>query len=147
MEASFFLKNIIIFNKPNFYTMKKSIALLMLFAIGFCMNATAQKAINSVHFYDIKNADMEKTYVASLKEINAIIAEMGYPKNYYSYLKLADSDTTKTYRNCTIGHWTSEQDYKAIHDHPKFKAWANKNKDINAVFVADQLYRKFYAAD
>ena len=57
------------------------------------------------------------------------------------------TDTTKTYRNCTIGHWTSEEDYKTIHDHPKFKAWANKNKDNNAVFITGQLYRKFYAAD
>lgn len=127
--------------------MKKNLFLVMLFAIGFSMNATAQKAINSVHFYDVKNTEMEKTYVASLKEINTIMAEIGFPKNYYSYFKLAASDTTKTYRNCTIGHWTSEEDYKTIHDHPKFKAWANKNKDNNAVFITGQLYRKFYAAD
>jgi hypothetical protein len=127
--------------------MKKTIFLVMLLAIGFSMTATAQKGINSVHFYDVKNAEMEKTYVASLKEINIIMAEIGFPKNYYSYFKLAASDTTKTYRNCTIGHWTSEEDYKTIHDHPKFKAWANKNKDNNAVFITGQLYRKFYAAD
>jgi hypothetical protein len=35
-------------------------------AIGFNTTASAQKAINSVHFYDVKNADMEKTYIASL---------------------------------------------------------------------------------
>jgi hypothetical protein len=127
--------------------MKKIIFLLMLGAIGFNTTASAQKAIISVHFYDVKDAEMEKTYVASLKEINTIIAEMGFPKNYYSYFKLAASDTTKTYRNCTIGHWTSEEDYKTIHDHPKFKAWYNKYKDTNAVFIAGQLYRKMYAAD
>ena len=119
----------------------------MICAIGFNINATAQKAINSVHFYDIKNAEMEKTYKASLKEINSIIVEIGYPKNYYSFLKLAESDTSKTYRNCTIGHWASEQEYKIIHDHPKFKAWAAKYKDINAVYITDQLYRKFYVTD
>ena len=127
--------------------MKKIILPLMLCAIGFNMNATAQKAINSVHFYDIKNAEMEKTYVASLKEINTIMIEIGYPKNYYSFLKLAESDTAKIYRNCTIGHWVSEQEYKIIHEHPKFKAWATKYKDINAVYIKDQLYRKFYSAD
>ena len=127
--------------------MKKIIFLLMLGTIGFNMTATAQKAINSIHFYDVKNADMEKTYIASLKEINAIMAEMGFPKNYYSHFKLDASDTTKTYRNCTIGHWTSEKDYKTIHDHPKFKAWANKNKENNGVYITGQLYRKFYDAD
>lgn len=127
--------------------MKKIIFLFMVGIIGLNMNASAQNAINSVHFYDVKNAAMEKTYIASLKEINAIMVEIGFPKNYYSHFKLADSDTTKTYRNCTIGHWNSEKEYKAIHDHPKFKAWFEKNKDNNAVFIDGQLYRKFYAAD
>jgi hypothetical protein len=127
--------------------MKKIIFLFTLSLIGFNLTASAQQEINSVHFYDVKNAAMEKTYVASLKEINAIMSEIGFPKNYYSYFKLAASDTTKTYRNCTIGHWTSEKDYKTIHDHPKFKAWATKNKDNNAVFITGQLYRKFYSAD
>lgn len=127
--------------------MKKIVPLLMVAAIGLNLTVAAQKAINSVHFYDIKNEAMEKTYIASLKEINAIMAEMGFPKNYYSYMKLDAGDTTKTYRNCTIGHWTSEQDYKTIHDHPKFKAWAEKNRDNNAVFITGQLYRRFYMVD
>lgn len=127
--------------------MKKIIFLLMIGAMGLSMTATAQKAINSVHFYDVKNAAVEKTYIASLKEINAIMIEIGFPNNYYTYMKLNESDTTSTYRSCTIGHWTSEQAYKAIHDHPKFKAWGAKNKDNNAVFITGQLYRKMYAVD
>ena len=127
--------------------MKKIIFLLMTAVIGFNLTASAQKAINSVHFYDVKNAAMEKTYIASLKEINAIMVEIGFPNNYYSYLKLSESDTTSSYRNCTIGHWTSEQAYKAIHDNAKYKAWGAKNKDNNGVFITGQLYRKFYAAD
>ena len=125
----------------------KKILFLVVLGLSLGRTASAQNAINSVHFYDVKNADMEKTYIASLKEINKIMAEIGFPKNYYSYFKLAASDTTSTYRNCTIGHWASEEEYKTIHDHPKFKAWANKNKDYNAVFITGQLYRKFYAAD
>ncbi len=124
--------------------MKKFIILFIL-SLGISRAASAQNAINSVHFYDVKNADMEKIYIASLKEINAIMAEMGYPKNYYTHLKLAASDTTSKYRSCTIGHWSSEAEYKLIHDHPKFKAWSEKNKGTNAVFITGQLYRKFYA--
>jgi hypothetical protein len=67
---------------------------------------------------------------------DAIMKEIGFPKNYYSYSKLAASDTNSIYRNCTIGHWNSEADYKAIHDHPKFKAWSEKNKGNNAVFIS-----------
>ena len=127
--------------------MKKTIFLLMMAVIGFNLTASAQKAINSVHFYDVKNAAVEKTYIASLKEINAIMIEIGFPNNYYTYMKVNESDTTSTYRSCTIGHWTSEQDYKAIHDNAKYKAWGAKNKDNNAVFITGQLYRKFYTVD
>ena len=127
--------------------MKKIIFLLMIAVIGFNLTASAQKAINSVHFYDVKNAAVEKTYIASIKEINAIMIEIGFPNNYYTYMKVNESDTTSTYRSCTIGHWTSEQDYKAIHDNAKYKAWGTKNKDNNAVFITGQLYRKFYTVD
>ena len=127
--------------------MKKTIFLLMIAVIGFNLTASAQKAINSVHFYDVKNAALEKTYIASLKEVNAIMIEIGFPNNYYTYMKLNQSDTTSTYRSCTIGHWTSDQAYKAIHDNAKFKAWGAKNKDNNGVFVTGQLYRKFYTLD
>ena len=125
--------------------MKKIIFLFILGSIGFSMTAAAQKAISSVHFFDIKDGAMEKNYIASLKEINAIIKEIGFPNNYYRYSKLAASDTNSIYRNCTIGHWTSEKDYKTIHDHPKFKAWSTKNKDV--LLMSNQLYRRFYAAD
>ena len=127
--------------------MKKIIFLLMIAVIGFNLTASAQKAINSVHFYDVKNDAVEKTYIASLKEINAIMIEIGFPNNYYTYMKVNESDTTSTYRSCTIGHWTSEQDYKAIHDNAKYKAWGAKNKDNNGVFIAGQMYRKFYTVD
>lgn len=125
--------------------MKKYSLLLIICIVSLSTKATAQKEITSIHFYDVKNAEMEKNYLASLKEVNAIMTEIGFPKNYYSYYKLDANDTTKTYRNCTIGHWTSQQDYKTIHDHPKFKAWMEKYKEINAVYISGQLYRKFYS--
>jgi len=119
----------------------------MLAALAFSLSVSAQKSITTVHFYEVKNAAMEKSYIANLKEINAIMIEIGYPNNYYSYMKTSSSDTTSTYKNCTIGHWTSDEAYKAIHEHPKFKAWGAKNKDNNAVFITGQLYRKFYNED
>jgi hypothetical protein len=127
--------------------MKKKQVLFMLAALAFSLSVSAQKSITTVHFYEVKNAAMEKSYIASLKEINAIMIEIGYPNNYYSYMKTSSSDTTSTYKNCTIGHWTSDEAYKAIHEHPKFKAWGSKNKDNNAVFITGQLYRKFYNED
>lgn len=137
---------ILLITKSN-TVMKRKLILSMFAALAFSLSVSAQKSITTVHFYDVKNAAMEKTYIASLKEINAIMSEIGYPNNYYSYMKISPSDTTSTFKNCTIGHWTSEEAYKLIHEHPKFKAWGTKNKDNNAVFITGQLYRRFYNED
>jgi hypothetical protein len=126
--------------------MKKSM-LSLLAVLAFSFSVSAQKTITTVHFYDVKSAAMEQNYLGSLREINAIMKEIGFPNNYYSYMKLSASDTTSTYRSCTIGHWTSDDAYKQIHEHPKFKAWATKNKDNNAVYISGQLYRRFYNED
>ena len=40
--------------------------------------------------------------------------------------------------------WTKNSETK-IHDNPKFKAWANQNKDI--LLMSNQLYRRFYDVD
>jgi len=63
--------------------MKKIIFLLMISAMGLNISASAQKAITTEHYYDVKNAGMEKAYIASLKEVNAIMIEIGYPNNLY----------------------------------------------------------------
>ena len=123
--------------------MKKNALLFFVFVIAFQINVNAQTEITTVHLYDITNAETVKNYKESLSKINKIIAEIGYPKNYYSFLKVSDSDKAENYKYATIGHWTSEADYTAIHENAKFKAWSEENKK-NAVFVKDQLYRKLY---
>ena len=81
--------------------MKKSL-LGLLAVLAFSYTVSAQKSITTVHFYDVKNATMEQNYLGSLREINAIMKEIGFPNNYYSYMKLSASDTTVPYvRACS----------------------------------------------
>lgn len=122
----------------------KKIALILFFVVvAFQINVKAQTEVTTVHMYDITNNETVKNYKESLAKINQIMTEIGYPNNYYTFLKVSDSDKSENYKYATIGHWTSEADYVAIHDHAKFKAWSEENKK-NAVFVKDQLYRKLY---
>lgn len=123
--------------------MKKITILFVLFFIAFQINAKAQKEITTVHLYDITSKEVLKSYTESINNINKIIAEIGYPKNYYSFLTVGENDKSENYKYCTIGHWTSDAAYVAIHENAKFKAWSEENKK-NAVFVNDQLYRKMY---
>lgn len=123
--------------------MKKVISLILVWMVAFQMNVKAQTGITTVHLYDITGAENVKAYGASIDEVNKLMTEIGYPNNYYSFLTIASTDKSENYKYCTIGHWTSEAVYVAIHEHPKFKAWAEANKK-NAVYVKDQLYRKLY---
>jgi hypothetical protein len=123
--------------------MKKITLLFFVFVVAFQINVNAQTEITTVHLYDITNAETVKNYKESLSRINKIMIEIGYPNNYYSFLKVSDSDKAENYKYSTIGHWTSEAAYVAIHENAKFKAWSEENKK-NAVFVKDQLYRKLY---
>lgn len=123
--------------------MKKIISLAVLLFAVFQMNANAQTGVTSVHLYDITNAETVKNYAESIKQVNQLMIEIGYPNNYYSFLTIGEGDKSENYKYCTIGHWTSEAVYVAIHENAKFKAWAEANKK-NAVYVKDQLYRKMY---
>ncbi len=116
---------------------------MIAFFVAFQINANAQNEITTVHLYDITNAETIKNYKESVIKVNQIMKEIGYPKNYYSFLTISESDKSENYKFATIGHWTSEADYKAIHENAKYKAWSEENKK-NAVYVKDQLYRKLY---
>lgn len=122
----------------------KKITLLFLFLVfAFQINVNAQTEITTVHLYDITNAETIKNYKESVIKVNQIMIEIGYPNNYYTFLKVSDSDKAENYKFATVGHWTSEAAYAAIHENAKYKAWSEENKK-NAVFVKDQLYRKLY---
>ena len=123
--------------------MKKITTFFIIFFLVFQINVNAQKEITTVHLYDITNAETVKNYQESVKKVNQIMVEIGYPKNYYTFLSVSDSDKSENYKYATIGHWTSDADYVAIHENANFKAWSEENKK-NAVYVKDQLYRKLY---
>ena len=126
--------------------MKKITTFFILFFLVFQINVNAQKEITTVHLYDITNPETVKNYKESIIKVNQIIAEIGYPKNYYTFLSVNDSDKSENYKYATIGHWASDADYIAIHENAKYKAWSEENKK-NAVYVKDQLYRKLYKVE
>ena len=126
--------------------MKKFATFFILFFLVFQINVNAQKEITTVHLYDITNAETVKNYKESITKVNQIIAEIGYPKNYYTFLSVSVSDKSENYKYATIGHWASDADYIAIHENAKYKVWSEENKK-NAVYVKDQLYRKLYRVE
>jgi hypothetical protein len=127
----------------NNYQIKKIIFLLLIATIGFQFISSAQKTeINSVHLFDL-DAQLEQRYLDYMKKLNKVIKDIGYPKNYYSILKVKADDKSEGYRYCEIGHWTDEAAYKAVHANAKFLAlWEEEKK--SAIYINQQLYRRYY---
>jgi hypothetical protein len=80
--------------------MKKIILFLFLGIVGFQLITSAQTKITSVHLFDLKDAKEEKNYIESMKSLNALIKEIGYPNNYYSFSKVKEDDKS------TINRWS-----------------------------------------
>jgi heme-degrading monooxygenase HmoA len=127
--------------------MKKIIVFLFVGIIGLQFTTSAQTKITSVHLFDLKDAAAEKSYLESVKAVNALIKEIGYPNNYYSFSKVKDDDKSTNNRYCTMGHWVSEEAYKAIHENAKFIAWSEKDKKNGGGMVREEIYRRLYTID
>ena len=127
--------------------MKKIILFLFLGIVGFQLSTSAQSKITSVHLFDLKDAKEEKNYMESMKSLNALIKEIGYPNNYYSFSKVKEDDKSTNNRYCTMGHWASEEAYKAIHENAKFKAWTEADKKNGVGTVREEIYRRLYSID
>ncbi len=125
--------------------MKKIIVFLFVGIIGLQLTVIAQTKITSVHFFDLKDAKEVKSNIESIKTVNALIKEIGYPNNYYSFSKVKDDDKSTNYRYCTIGHWVSEEAYKTIHENAKFIAWSEAENKKAGGKAREELYRRFYS--
>jgi hypothetical protein len=136
-----------IYKPINHLNMKKIFAFLVLGIIGLQLTTSAQTKITSVHFFDLKDAKEVKSNIESTKSVNALIKEIGYPNNFYTFSKVKDDDKSTNYRYCTIGHWVSEEAYKAIHENAKFKAWSEAENKKAGGKAREELYRRFYSID
>lgn len=95
----------------------------------------------SIHIFDMPNGLTETQWADSIKEFNAVIADMGYPGSGYAFYKTSDS-TVKTNRYYFEGVWPSGEGYKKIHEDPLFIAAAKKMDPLYAKIKAVELYRK-----
>ena len=74
----------------------------------------------STHLLNLKNEEALKRLQEPLKEINEVLAEMGYPECGYVVYKVTP-DYKSVYTHIMEGRWTSEEVYELTHNHPKYK--------------------------
>ena len=95
----------------------------------------------SIHVFDMPNGVSEAQWASEIKELNAVIAGIGYPNAGYTFYKTSDN-SVKNNRYYFEGVWPAGDGYKKIHEHPKFLEASKKMDPLYAKIKAVEMYRK-----
>jgi ketosteroid isomerase-like protein len=95
----------------------------------------------SVHLLKVTEELSVSILDEPLKEINSVIHDLGHPECGYVIYKVQTESETE-YTHVFEGKWLSEENYKTIHEHPKYKELIEKHEaKFNDIFVG-QVYFK-----
>jgi len=94
----------------------------------------------SLHLFELPDGISENQLNDFLKEMNKAISEEGYPEAGYHLYKINDDNAE--YKYFMEGVWPDSATYDKIHDSEKWKAAAEKGKDIIEKIQAQELYLK-----
>jgi|GEM_PF-781232 len=95
----------------------------------------------SLHLFDMPAGVTEAEWSAALREMNGIIADMGYPNSGYFLYKTTE-DEPADYRYFFEGVWPSEEAYQAIHKNPAWVAASEKLGPLYEKIKAVEIYRR-----
>jgi hypothetical protein len=124
--------------------------LLMLLALVYTTSVFSQNQERlSVHFFDIPQ-NMESEFMKFNKEINLLIENAGFGKNFYKIYKVKADDEAKIYQYFQISSYTSDKHYEITHNiSEEYNKLMNEfwSSDLGKVFDENHLYRKVFRID
>jgi hypothetical protein len=125
--------------------------ILMLLALAYATSVFSQNQERlSVHFFDIPQ-NMEAEFMKLNKEINLIIENAGFGKNFYKIYKVKADDEAKIYQYFQISSYTSDKHYEMTHKNisEEYNKLMNEfwDSDLGKVFDENRLYRKVFRID
>ena len=124
--------------------------LLMLLALAYTTSVFSQNQERlSVHFFDIPQ-NMESEFMKVNKEINLLIENAGFGKNFYKIYKVKADDEAKIYQYFQISSYTSDKHYEITHNiSEEYNKLMNEfwSSDLGKVFDENHLYRKVFRID
>ena len=94
----------------------------------------------SLHLFELPDGISENQLSSFLKEMNQAISEEGYPEAGYHLYKITDENDNYTY--FMEGVWPDAATYDKIHNSAKWKAAADKGRDLIEKIQAQELYLK-----
>ncbi len=104
----------IVFTNHKSILMKKIIISLAFILSTASINAQNQERL-SVHFFDIPE-NLESKFLKFNSEVNTVLENAGYGKNFYKLYKVKEEDKNKTLRYFQISSYTSDKLYEMTHN-------------------------------
>ena len=104
----------IVFTNHKSILMKKIIISLAFILSTASINAQNQERL-SVHFFDIPE-NLESKFLKFNSEVNTVLENAGYGKNFYKLYKVKEEDKNKTLRYFQISSYTSDKLYQMTHN-------------------------------
>jgi|GEM_PF-345480 len=95
--------------------------------------------LKSTHLLKLENEEALNKLEMPIKEINDVLAEMGYPDCGYVIYKVND-DYESDYTHIMEGWWLSKENYDETHNHPKYKETFEKYRDLFVTAMEGQEY-------
>ena len=124
--------------------------LLLIIALVFATSVFSQNQERlSVHFFDIPQ-NMEAEFLQFNKEMNLLIENAGFGKNFYKIYKVKADDEAKIYQYFQISSYTSDKHYEMTHNiSEEYNKLMNEfwSSDLGKVFDENHLYRKVFRID
>ena len=107
----------------------------------------------SVHFFDVPE-NLESEFLKFNSEVNSILENSGYGKDFYKLYKVKNEDKEKTLRYFQISFYTSDKHYEMTHDVSEEyeNLWNNMwdseiGKKIWTFDNKTHIYRKVFRVD
>ena len=100
----------------------------------------------SVHYFDIPQ-ELEAEFLTFNKEINQVLEDEGFGKDFYKIYKVHADDKAEKHRYFQISSYTSDKHYAITHDvNEKYTQlldafWDSK---LAEAFNENRIYRKVY---
>jgi hypothetical protein len=124
--------------------------LLLIIALVFTISLFSQNQERlSVHLFDIPQ-NMEAEFLKFNKEMNLLIENAGFGKNFYKIYKVKADDEAKIYQYFSISSYTSDKHYEMTHNiSEEYNKLMNEfwSSDLGKVYDENHLYRKVFRID
>ena len=132
--------------------MKKIIFALVFIYTTALLNAQNRERL-SVHLFDIPE-NLESEFLKFNSEVNIVLENAGYGKNFYKLYKVKKEDKNKSLSYFQMSSYTSDKHYEMTHNlSPEYESLWNKMWDSDLgkkVWTFDNkthVYRKVFRID